>query len=363
MEALCDISIVRHKTTGARDEVYVSPNRLFLDTQEENYLKENTAIVVLGMHRSGTSALTGVLNQLGIPVGKSLFPAQQGVNEKGFWENRWVVEINEELLFSMGSCWDDWLPLQNGWEASSAIQRYKRKMVKGVITDFSRTPLWAVKDPRMCRLIPIWKQVFAETSTQPFYLLTVRHPSQVIKSLIKRDEFSTDKALLLWLTHNLDMERQSRGSRRMVLPFEQLLVDACSVMEQLEGRLDIEFPISLEQARPHIDNFVSQHMVHHSENRLDGEGPLIEMANETIEAMQQIVKGTDADAAINQLDIIHNRLNVYIESQDPVLIEQIRYLAKERGKYQIIWSNLAQLWSWRLLMPLRFIEKRIRDLI
>ena len=326
-------------------------------------MKKNTAIIVLGMHRSGTSALAGVLNQLGISVGKSLFPAQQGVNEKGFWENRWVVETNEELLFSMGSCWDDWLPLQNGWERSSTIQRYKKKMVKGIIADFSRTPLWVVKDPRMCRLLPIWKQVFAETSTQPFYLLTVRHPSQVIKSLIKRDEFSMDKALLLWLAHNLEMERQSRGSRRMVLSFEQLVVDAYSVMEQLEGRLDTAFPISLKQARPHIDNFVSQNMVHHSENWLDGEGPLIEMANQTIEALQQIVEGTNIDVATNQLDLIHARLRAYIESQDPVLVEQIRYLAKERGRYQIIWSNLAQLWSWRLLMPLRFIEKRIRDLI
>ena len=68
---------------------------------------QQKAIIVLGMHRSGTSAVSGMLAELGVFMGSSLYAPQKGVNEKGFFENSLLVDLNEKLLDSQLWSWDD----------------------------------------------------------------------------------------------------------------------------------------------------------------------------------------------------------------------------------------------------------------
>ena len=82
----------------------------------------NKSIVILGMHRSGTSALAGVFNLLGIPLGSSLISPVAGVNEKGFWEHADLVEINDRLLEAIGSCWHDISSLPDNWWAVPTLR-------------------------------------------------------------------------------------------------------------------------------------------------------------------------------------------------------------------------------------------------
>ena len=63
-------------------------------------------IVVLGMHRSGTSAITRGLQELGADLGPDLMPAAEGDNDKGFWEDMGAYRINERILSKLGSSWD-----------------------------------------------------------------------------------------------------------------------------------------------------------------------------------------------------------------------------------------------------------------
>ena len=71
------------------------------------------SIIVLGMHRSGTSALTGVLSYLGADPGPSLIPGIEGINPKGFWEHSEIVKVHNNLLTALGSSWDDERALPN----------------------------------------------------------------------------------------------------------------------------------------------------------------------------------------------------------------------------------------------------------
>jgi len=66
------------------------------------------------MHRSGTSALTGLLDQLGIDLGDRLLETQAD-NAKGFFENKFVVQTNDAILEALGSSWDDTFPLPRDW--------------------------------------------------------------------------------------------------------------------------------------------------------------------------------------------------------------------------------------------------------
>ena len=72
------------------------------------------AILVLGMHRSGTSALGGVVSMLGAAAPKTLLPANGG-NPRGYWESLPLERANNDLLASAGSRWDDWRALNPQW--------------------------------------------------------------------------------------------------------------------------------------------------------------------------------------------------------------------------------------------------------
>ncbi|RZI58838.1 MAG: hypothetical protein EOP94_03035, partial [Zymomonas sp.] len=84
---------------------------------------QSVGILVLGMHRSGTSALTGVLDELGLPAAGELLAAES-YNEKGLFENKSVNAFHNRLLDYLGSRWDDPMPLSNGFVETAAGQGF-----------------------------------------------------------------------------------------------------------------------------------------------------------------------------------------------------------------------------------------------
>ena len=83
------------------------------------------AILVLGMHRSGTSALTRMISLLGADLPANLMPAREQNNETGFWESEDVRRINDILLTSMGSAWDDWRDIDLSRVPAEALSRFR----------------------------------------------------------------------------------------------------------------------------------------------------------------------------------------------------------------------------------------------
>ena len=105
------------------------------------------AVMVLGMHRSGTSAFASVLGLLGADLPKSLLPPSE-TNENGYWESRELVAIHDELLSTGGSKWDDWRAFNPEWYQSSVAGTYKSRILDVLRKDFANSRLFAVKDPR-----------------------------------------------------------------------------------------------------------------------------------------------------------------------------------------------------------------------
>ena len=114
-------------------------------------------LFVVGMHRSGTSALCAALAAAGASFGEQLLAPMQGVNDEGFWEDQELVAINEAILTANGCHWYNPLnwPSDDGWidklpEALTA--RGRARLQSG----FGQGPLEAVKDPRLCLTLPFW---------------------------------------------------------------------------------------------------------------------------------------------------------------------------------------------------------------
>jgi glycosyltransferase involved in cell wall biosynthesis len=220
------------------------------------------AIVILGMHRSGTSALTRTLNLCGVDVGSNLMPPGAGDNVKGFWEHLDIFQANEKLLYSLNSSWDDVRDLPTRWWTSDFAEAYKLKIISILERDFSNSPLWGVKDPRICRLLPLWHQILEQTDNIPIFFIIVRNPLEVAASLAKRDGFSEGKSCLLWLKHLMDSEKGTRNSTRIFVTYEELLSDWKGLISRAQGFFRLNLPNNLKKAGPKINAFLENSLRH-----------------------------------------------------------------------------------------------------
>jgi GT2 family glycosyltransferase len=218
----------------------------------------SAALVVLGMHRSGTSALTGMLHHLGVALGARLMPASPD-NLRGYWEHAEIVGAHERLMAALGRSWDDIRPLPAGFEHGDAAHAARRELAAIVRRDFGGVALWGLKDPRLCRLMPLWAPLFADGQVAPRYLLALRHPLDVAASLGARDGIGIARATLLWLGYVLDAERATRGKQRLVVHYEDLVGERGwrSVAAEIAEALGIAWPQTGAAAEVAVDAYLA----------------------------------------------------------------------------------------------------------
>ena len=188
-----------------------------------------TAVMVLGMHRSGTSALTRLLNLLGCDPPNNLMPAAES-NAHGFWESSPITALNDEILNSAGSRWDDWQEFNPNWIKSAAFDRFMKRAVQLVEQEFGESNLFVLKDPRNCILMPFWRSVLNSIGIKQVAIHTLRHPLEVIDSLKKRDNQNKLNASLLWLYYNISAEISTRDIPRFFTSYDEILMTKLSLL-------------------------------------------------------------------------------------------------------------------------------------
>jgi hypothetical protein len=222
------------------------------------------AILVLGMHRSGTSALTRILNLSGAALPDRLVEPSQTMNETGFWEPREVVDFHDEVLAAAGSAWDDVLGFPTAWFESTAAAAFRDRLDDIIGREFGGASLLVVKDPRLCRLLPLWRPVLAARGLAPLAVIPIRNPLEIAASLEKRDGFGEGKSLLLWLGHFLAAEYATRDLPRCFVSYESVLSDGPAVVRQIGSALEIAWPRPPDEAGCDIDGFLTNRLRHHA---------------------------------------------------------------------------------------------------
>ena len=223
-------------------------------------------IVVLGMHRSGTSAIARGLKVLGVELGDNLLPAQPD-NVRGFWEDKKVVQINTALL---NSCGQDW----HTFGALDVSQQYElmqqaRDYIKGVLKDVA---VWGYKDPRTARLLPFWNSVFNSLAINSSYCVVIRHPLSVAKSLKERNRFELLRSSLLWYQYSMDMLDGIGDGVFTVVDYDEFLENPRSELERIAKGLKLEEAFNEQRVREYCDNYLSPTFRHsrYDQNNLDG---------------------------------------------------------------------------------------------
>lgn len=215
------------------------------------------ALVVVGMHRSGTSALAGVLGLRGAALPRTPIPANSR-NPRGFFESEVIYSLHDELLREAGTRWDDLSPLPPGWLDSASGEVWVRRLAAATREEFGDSPLFVLKDPRLCRLLPVWKRVLSSVDVEARYVLPLRNPLECAASLTGSYGIATPVALLLWLDHFLSAERDTRGEPRAFLTYEALLADPGAVVAELARALAVTLPRTSRAADAEVEEFLQR---------------------------------------------------------------------------------------------------------
>ncbi len=191
----------------------------------------DTAYFVLGMHRSGTSALASTLQSLGIDFGSSLL-APSPDNPKGYFENKAVQAFNENLFTLRGYSWSDTFFDIHGLEEEIFNDLVARAQ-KIILSEFSSFSEFGLKDPRLCILFPIWYQACKSLGIKVKVVLAYRDPGEIALSLFKRNGIKHAKAFTLWADHMSKAERYTRDFERILTSYDSLVDDFDNTVSQL----------------------------------------------------------------------------------------------------------------------------------
>ncbi|MGG2464364.1 sulfotransferase family protein [Streptomyces sp. RGM 3693] len=186
-------------------------------------MTEQLGVLVIGMHRSGTSAVTRAVNLLGVPtcVPSDLMPALPS-NQRGHWESRTLVELNNTILHALGR--SSWCPPPlDVWAGAPQLPGLPPEHARHLLDRLHPTPQWVWKDPRTSLTLPFW---FTALHDVPVALvLCVRHPLEVAASIRRRDGTPWEVALCMWERYLRHALAAAAGRPVLVTHYETLLAD------------------------------------------------------------------------------------------------------------------------------------------
>jgi hypothetical protein len=291
-----------------------------------------TCLFVLGMHRSGTSALSGALACAGVSMGQRLVDAADD-NPKGFFEPKHIISFNEQrLLPALGRNWKSIEALPEGWVHSEPVEALYGDAKALIAEEYAGTPLFGIKDPRICLLAPFWLRVMDELGIRSVAVLPYRHPLEVAGSLQSRDEFTLEQGVALWAEHVLAAERDSRDLPRAFIGYRQLLENPQAVLQKIATSCSLSWPADSEDMAKGLQQFLEKGLRHHAATH-----------SEALEAMP---------ASLSELAALYEK--ACDAAKEPVsLRRQMDALASRYGAlrefmldaYRLHWIEPAQLFA------------------
>ena len=201
-------------------------------------------VCITGMHRSGTSLLARVVNLLGVDLGAPGALMGPGPdNPAGYWENRAIKELDDEVLAHLGGAWDQPPLLEAGWELDAGLDPFRDRAREILGRDFAGPAAGPVgcKEPRLCLLHPFWRTVVPISHT----VVVVRHPTEVVASLVRRNGMDPGQGAVLWLRYLLAVGAPADGSVLVVR-----LDDLTDRPDATAARLATHLGLPAARARP-----------------------------------------------------------------------------------------------------------------
>jgi len=221
-----------------------------------------SAVVVLGMARSGTSAITRLLALLGVELGpEQALLAPAGENARGFFEHRPIMQINKELLERMGGSWSQPPRPAAGWERDAGLDDLRERARELLAADFAGAPLWGFKDPRTSLTLPFWEELLGGEAR---YVICHRRPLDSARSLEQRDGIRLDEGVALWTRYMASALAHTAGRRRIVVGYEELFTGRDALVGELAIFLGVGERGADPRLRAEVQEWIEDDLRHHT---------------------------------------------------------------------------------------------------
>ena len=309
-------------------------------TDAERRRPKKRLIIVLGMHRSGTSAVARSLQSFNVALGDRLIAGVEGDNDKGFWEDADIQSMNERILGKLGSAWDRISAIDHrrlvGSEFSSeridARLLLERKLEGR--DDFS------FKDPRTAVLVPFWRCVVEDLELESQFVIVVRNPLETAASLHRRNGFDQVKSLMLWLKHMNSAVQFTNGMPRVFVRYEALLARPLEQLERISRATMLPMP---QEQDPSLKSFLNDFLDEALYRNRISDSELARSYNvpKLLEEYFRLVSSwCQADTVVLSKDekSIVSKVSVYLQEADPTF----SYLDRANNAISSLQKELAR---------------------
>ncbi len=255
---------------------------------------KSRAVLILGMHRSGTSAFARGMQALGVYLGANFLEARPD-NPTGYWEDKEICQLNERVLETLGLKWTDNSSIQPDWNMP-AMARLRYSAAQYLQENFMTHPLWGFKDPRTIRQEPIWQTVMHSLVTDECYLLAIRNPLSVAASLFQRQSMDAVTAHKLWLAYVVPHLGRLADRRFVVSDYDLMLERPEAEFQRIASELDIQLDDS-NQAELHVyaRDFLDSKLRHNVFGEMDFDPDQNPLSREAYLWLRQLATGEIAN--------------------------------------------------------------------
>ena len=253
-------------------------------------------VVVLGMHRSGTSLCSNVLSALGVDMvdrvegpGHDQLTAE---NAKGHWERWEITAFHDRILglFKRGYYEPTHdFPLPVAWWAQPQVAEVRREIAAFLEQRMDKS-LFGFKDPRTLRLLPVWHQLFDELRLAPKIVLCLRNPAEIARSLQARDGLDPDIGELRWFVYTTDFFRYIKDAEICVLEYETWFENPSVNVTKLRKFLDLPWHQSEFELEATVAGIVDADLRHDDPTGREARQPLVR-------SLYRLARRADHDAA------------------------------------------------------------------
>lgn len=206
-----------------------------------------SVILIIGMHRSGTSLLSSIVHALGVNVGDDLYPADPA-NPAGYFEDRACVDIQERILRRLGQPWSEkngMLPFPSLWWRTAEMRPLVEELEAWLDRRLQTAGLtWAVKDPRTTRFLPLWRELLQKRGVSWQCVLAVRSPAEVVASEVTRDGVPAERVYRTWLRYNMEAVLHAGPALAAVVLYSRWFTDGPTQLCGLAAALSVEIDSS-----------------------------------------------------------------------------------------------------------------------
>ena len=284
--------------------------------------RHRVAILVLGMHRSGTSALTWLLGEMGARLPDDAIASSED-NRKGYWESVGLVAADDALIRAAGSSWFDPRALDLSRVPPLLLAERLEPVRAAIVDGWGEAPLLAIKDPRQCRFVPTIVAQLDALGIGARAVLMLRGAGEVASSLLRRDATVEHYGSLLWLRHMLDAERDTRALPRAIVSYEGLMADWRGTAARIAPLLGKDGWAPADGGAV-VDAFIDPQLRHYIAQEYASPGPIGELIAVAERAFAALLRADD-DVAREALDRVRDRWSAMPWLEGDIVHDELRH--------------------------------------